>query len=187
MGKTLIQLQNERLVKEYNYVLSDLEYKQEMIKDLQSDFMSQVFTALKDSELIPDDSEKAISCNKEPYITDVDEKTKKKIKHLYREISKKTHPDKDTQGIFAQENLDASEAYENNNIYALYQICDKVGVPYEIDIEDFLLIQQMIDGIRKDIQTIEESYIWLWHIAVTDDRKMILIKAFAKQHGKKII
>jgi hypothetical protein len=186
MGKTLIQLQNERLIKEYNYVLSDLEYKRGIVKDLQSEFMSQVFSALKDNDVIPDEQEKTMQCNKDPYITEVDEKTKKKIKHLYREISKKTHPDKDTQGLYLQENLDASEAYENNDIYALYQICDKVGIPYEIDIEDFSLIQQMIDGIRKDIQIIEESYIWLWHTAVTDERKMILIKAFAKQHGKKI-
>jgi len=181
MKKSLIQLQSEKINREYLYVQSDLEYKRGVVEEYTQEFMTIIREELGDENLKqPDSPSKKSSCLID--ISQVGEETLKKIKKIYREISKKTHPDRDVEGIYSAENIRATEAYEAKDIYALYQICDIVGIPYEIDEGDLDLIQKLIEGMRGEIKVIEDSYIWLWYIAVNDKMKAVLVDSFVKQH-----
>jgi hypothetical protein len=181
MKKSLIQLQSERINREYLYVQSDLEYKRGVVDEYTQEFMTLVRESLGEDNLKqPDSPVKRCSCSIDA--SEVSEETLKKIKKIYREISKKTHPDRDTEGLYTEENIQATEAYEANDIYTLYQICDIVGIPYEIDEGDLDLIQKLIGGMRDEVKVIEDSYIWLWYIAVNDKMKAALVDSFVKQH-----
>lgn len=182
MKKSIIQLQSERINREYAYVQSDLEYKRGIVNEHTQDFMSLVRDGLGDENLKQPEApaKRCSSCRVES--CNVDDETLKRIKKIYREISKKTHPDRDVEGLYTEENLVATQAYEDNDIYTLYQVCDAVGIPYVIDEGDMALIQKLIEGMRDELRMIEESYIWLWYIAVTEEMKKTLVENFIKQH-----
>ena len=182
MKKNLQQLSSERITREYLYVQSDLEYKRGVVGEHTQDFMSLVRETLgEDSLKQPEAPAKRCSFCKVDS-SEVDEETLKRIKKVYREISKKTHPDRDVNGVYTEENLIATQAYEDNDIYTLYQVCDAVGIPYTVDEGDMVLIQKLIEGMRDELRMIEESYIWLWYIAVTEEMKKTLVENFIKQH-----
>jgi len=182
MKKSIVELQSERVTREYLFVQSDLEYKRGIVNEHTQDFMSLVRDGLGDEGLKQPDApaKRCSSCRVES--CNVDEETMKRIKKVYREISKKTHPDRDILGLYTNENLIATQAYEDNDIYTLYQICDAVGISYTVEEGDMVLMQKLIEGMRDELQIIEQSYIWLWYIAINDEMKASLVEAFIKQH-----
>ena len=59
-----------------------------------------------------------------------------KMKKLYRDIAKLTHPDKIVSEKLNDLYLKSTKFYKNSDITGIYYICDELGITYEIDDED---------------------------------------------------
>ena len=72
-----------------------------------------------------------------------------KLKSLYRVIAKTTHPDKINDDSLKELYLEATKAYENNNLLPIISICDKLKIPYEVDDGEFEFIKEQIEYLKK--------------------------------------
>ena len=113
----------------------------------------------------------------------VDKETKDKIKKIYREIVKLTHPDK----VETQEAIDlymkATEATDNFDLFELYQICDQLNIVVDLDLNDKSLLNILIDTKKDELKNLENSFVWKWiHLPSEDDKKN-LIKVFINNYG----
>jgi hypothetical protein len=191
------QLEIKKLLKELEFVESDYDYKSEAMSIYDAEFMSQVDKFL---ETRPDLKEKyETKVNK-----DLDEAVKKqveqaenydsenldefeenenktseekspKLKKLYREIAKITHPDRVKDKKLNDWYIEATEYYEDNDLSGLYFICDQLGIEYEVDEDDNQLISTKIGKLKDRIQFMESTYTWMWYSADNDLKKEMLI------------
>ena len=94
MNKRLEQLEVKKLLQEYSFLLLDEEYKHEIIDNNREEFLNKVREARGDTPPPPptESQEKPKKDKIDP--NTVDKSTKDKVKKLYREIAKVTHPDK---------------------------------------------------------------------------------------------
>lgn len=191
------QLQIKKLLKELEFVESDYDYKSEAMSIYDAEFMNEVDKFL---ETRPDLKEKyETKVNK-----DLDEAVKKqvqeaesseenvddefeenenkpseekspKLKKLYREIAKITHPDRVSDKKLNDFYIEATEYYEDNDLTGLYFICDQLGIEYEVDENDNQFISTKISKLKDRIQFMESTYTWMWYSADNDLKKEMLI------------
>ena len=102
MGDKLKTLEIKKLIQEYNFLLLDDEFKKEVISENRPEFLEKTQKLRSDLGIIndpdpqPEKKEEEVNLPKKPKIEpdSVDKSVKDKVKKLYREIVKKTHPDK---------------------------------------------------------------------------------------------
>ena len=128
----LKNLKVQKLIQEYTFLLTDDEYKKEVVNTYQKDFLSIINGMIKPEEPKKeeeksDDSKKegddtTEQPKKQPKIGDdlVNETTKSKIKKIYRDIVKLTHPDKVNSNDLIKLYIEAKDAYEDNDLFVLY-------------------------------------------------------------------
>ena len=85
-----------------------------------------------------------------------------KIKSLYREIAKATHPDKIINKKINDYYMKATTLYDNSDLAGIYAICDELNIDYEIDIEDIRLISDKINTFKQRIDFIESTFTFKW-------------------------
>ena len=67
--------------------------------------------------------------------------------------------------------MDATRAYNLNDILELYIICEKLDIDTEISELELGLFDKLIEIKRSEIKRIEESFIWVWINAKTEEQK----------------
>jgi hypothetical protein len=182
MGKRLEQLEVKKLLQEYSFLLLDEEYKREVIDDGREEFLNKIQEVRGDVSPPPPQTQPQEKPNKiDP--NSVDKSTKDKVKKLYREIAKVTHPDKaktdEHTGLYMQ----ATVAAEEFDLFTLYEICAKLDISHSIDVEDKDILKIRINKKRDELKSIESSFIWLYVHAQTEEEKQKLINHFIKTHG----
>lgn len=182
MGKRLEQLEVKKLLQEYSFLLLDEEYKREVIDDGREEFLNKIQEVRGDVSPPPPQTQPQEKPNKiDP--NSVDKSTKDKVKKLYREIAKVTHPDKaktdEHTGLYMQ----ATVAAEEFDLFTLYEICAKLDISHSIDVEDKDILKIRINKKRDELKSIESSFIWLYVHAQTEEEKQKLIEHFIKTHG----
>lgn len=191
MENHLKNLEIKKLIQEYNFLLTDDEYKKQLIADFQTAFLNAIQKVREELGLptpkpIVDNGENKVDNQKKKKKTDpdkVDKETKDKIKKIYREIVKLTHPDK----VETKESIDlymrATEAADNYDLFELYQISNQLNIVVELDLNDKYLLNILIDTKKDELKNIENSFLWKWiHLPTEDDKKNI-IKLFISNHG----
>jgi hypothetical protein len=168
---------------------SDEELKKELINIKQKDFLDLVNNKL--NELNPQDSNhedisKQESKNKkiEPKIdiSGISENTKVRIKKIYRNIVKVTHPDKVDSDELKELYMEATEAYEAYNIFELCFISKKLNIKVKLSLEETKTLNELINSKKDEIKKIESSFIWLWLIAPNENDKNELVDRFIEKH-----
>jgi hypothetical protein len=178
-------LEKKKLLQEYSFIKSDLNYKKIIIEDSQSEFMEIVYDLLgKERKSIekPEKNNKIANTKAEFF----DESTKNKAKKLYREISKKTHPDKDPTGIYSDIFKQAAIYYEECKLLELFELCDVLGIDYTIEDNEIKAIKEEIENKKNLIKQIEQSFIYLWIIYEDENKKKSIIDEFIKKVGDKL-
>jgi len=190
--KDINQLQIKKLFKELDFYETDYEYKNEVITQSESEFMNSVNEFLKnDPELkklfedkLNQRFEDAVSksINEEKEEEDYDDLNHKitpspKLKKLYREIVKKTHPDKIKNKKLNDLYIKSANYYENNEILQIYKICDDLGIEYELEITDDLVIKDKIEFYKDKITMLQSSFTWKW-TSSDDLNKIEIIKNY---------
>ncbi len=189
MKNKLKQLEIKKLVQEYNFLLSEDEYRLEVIEEHKPIFMEKVGEIKKRLDIKPNlDKINEFTKNQEIEneenrlkSEDVSDSTKNKIKKIYREIVKLTHPDKINSENYLEVYHRATKYSNQFNILGLFQICVELNIPIELDMEDIDVLNFLIKQKKDDIKKIDSSFIWLWVSGINDEEKDKIVENFVKQ------
>lgn len=210
------KLELKKLIQEYNFLLTDETYKQEVISETKSDFLKEIHNRKVELGLIKDDEESEKDKNETNKQEDLKEKEdlnqkddsnskekeeskenselnnqKKenskiekspKVKKIYREIVKKTHPDKTNSDKYIDLYNKATDAYNINDITTLFFIASDLDLDFELEEIDIQTINQSIIKKRKELYNIEMSYLWLWYNAKTKEQKNKVVELFISKN-----
>lgn len=189
MKTKIKQLEIKKLVQEYNFLLSEDEYRTEIIEENKPIFMEKVGEVKKKLDIKPNlDKINEFAKNQEIENEEnrlksenVSESTKNKIKKIYREIVKLTHPDKINSDNYLEVYHRATKYSNQFNILGLFQICVELNIPIELDMEDIDVLNFLIKQKKDDIKKIDSSFIWLWVSGINEEEKDKIVENFVKQ------
>lgn len=184
MSDKLKKLQIKKLIQEYEFLITENEYKKEVVDENKNTFLETAQEVRKNlnipvSEPKPQNNPEVIPNVSKP--ENVSDSTKSKVKKIYREIVKLTHPDRTNSDELVDTYRRATVAAENYNILDLFKICVELGIPIELDMEDVDVLNFLIQTKKDDIKKIESSFIWLWINAKSDEEKNKIVDMFVKQ------
>ena len=189
MSDKLKQLEIKKLLSEYEYLIVDDEYKQQIISDYSSQFISEINETAgikeekeEDGEIIPPEEKEIIKKINDEDLTD---ETKKRMKSMFREIMKKTHPDKVQSEELVDIYIKSKEAYETNDILGLCFYANKLNVIVELSDMEVEILKDMIKKKKEELETIEKSWLWLWYKAGTEQAKDNVVKLYYNNVLKK--
>lgn len=189
MNDIIEQLEINRLIQEFSFLKSDEELKKELIDYNQSIFLELVNDEL--SKIEPDQIKEPVDTINEPKsvkveskidMSTVSENTKVKIKKIYREIVKRTHPDKINSEELNELYIKATEYYVTYDIFELYFISKTLNIKIKLSLDETNTLNKLIELKKVELKSIETSFIWLWLNAQTSDEKNKLVHSFLKAH-----
>lgn len=225
MNSKLNELESIKLFKEFNYLKTDVEFKNEFQRVYGGLFDKELRKALREepglkercikkfgklleseekqnnstSEGGPTKPKQPAKLSESREIIISDKKTEekediilikstdtKKLKELYKKISKKTHPDKIKSDSLSSLYIKAKEARENRDIFTLYSICREIGIDYNISSEEIKHFKKIISNIKKQVQIYELGYIWAWGNANDDKIRRNLAIKFLENHAPQV-
>lgn len=190
MNDKLEQLAIKRLLKEYSFLVLDDEYKKEVISTGKSEFMKMVHDMRGDTppptsnEISEQTGEVPKKLKIDP--STIDPKVREKVKKLYREIAKLTHPDKTNSEQHVELYTQATEAMEEFDLMTLYNICDILNISYTLGKEDKDVLKEHIKNKKEKLSGIENSFIWLFMHEEDEVKREQLVKLFIEKHGNKL-
>jgi hypothetical protein len=185
MDPRLSALAAKKLLNEYTYLQSDDQLKKELIELNKKDFLDRVSKKrpdIKREEEGTEDPKKEVPKDDKPPIQVEDVKTMEKIKKVYRLIVKRTHPDKTKDEHLVDLYMKATEAHDLNNLFELYLICMELNIQISIEEEDFVLLTKIIEEKKKEIKSVENSFIWLFINAPNEEEKEKIIDIYIKKY-----
>ncbi len=202
------KLEVKKLIKELNFTESDYTYKREMVNEIEVLFTESVNSFLENhpeikqafNEKINQSVENIFNKKKleiENKLNSEDEAEQaekegevvinvkvKKLKKLYREIAKTTHPDKINNKKLNDIYLKATQYYNALDITGTYSLCDELEITYEVDDEDYQLIVDKINELKDRIKFIESTLTWQWYNVEDENQKTKIIINYIKSRLK---
>lgn len=183
-------LEIKKILQEYTFLLVDDEYKHELIEGNKADFLKSIEDTKKELGIVPPEPEEVPPVDeetpekpaKDPKIKNINEFTRLKLKKVYRSIVKLTHPDKFKSDELLATYIRAKEAYADNNLLDLYLICIELKIEVELDQEDIENIVEVLNLKRKEVSSLETSFLWLWIHSPTEELKNIIVMSFIDTH-----
>ncbi len=180
-------LEIKKLFKELDYVQSDFEYRSEIISEADTNFLNVVNSFLdghpelkelyeskvndRVNQFISTESYEPINEQSQNYFEEdeifIDDKSPK-VKKIYREIVKITHPDKSNKKSHNDIYLKATEYYNMNDKISLYKLATELDIDYDIEYDDNIEIQRRIDEFKGRINFLESTFTYQW-IRIDDE------------------
>jgi hypothetical protein len=202
----LKQLEIKKLMKELDFIKSDFNYKNEIVQEADSSFIKSVNILLEQHPLLKDIFDKKINGKIESIFQQKDEEIKekieeeiinesfdieeeevivrkvidKKVRKLYREIAKVTHPDIVSSKKLNELYLKATQFYNDNDITGTYSVCDELDIDYEPEDSDNQLISEKIFSLKGRIDFMESTLTWVWFHSTDETEKEQLILRYIK-------
>jgi hypothetical protein len=181
MSKKLKKLEIQKILQEYSFLRIDGEYKETLKEEHIGDFLKQAGIHKDENEQEPEPKpvefkreEKAIEDD------DISKYSKLKIKNIYREIVKLTHPDKTDSEELNEIYIKAKKAKEKNDLLELYFICGQLHIDIDLDKLDIKSLNKIIEKKKEALIQFEKSYIWAWANAKSDEERDALVEKFNK-------
>jgi hypothetical protein len=189
MDDKINNLKVTKIIQEYTFLKTDEELKKELINLNQQEFLETINTRLNEfdkSELKPQETPtEAKSVKKiEPKINidEIDNNTKVKLKKIYRDIVKLTHPDKVDSEELKELYLLAKDAYESFDLFELYFIGKSLNLNFKLSLEESKILNELIEYKKNEIKELESSFVWLWINSDNEIEKNMLVYKFLKTH-----
>ena len=191
----LHQLEARKLLKELDYVKSDFEYKNEIVFEADSAFLESLNNFLEKNITLKEIFEKNTnhkiddmirersSKNTSPEsveISIVDKAANENIRKIYRSVAKKTHPDKISDARLNDIYIMAREMYESNDVMGIYSICDQLGIPYEMSVEDLTTLKDRILMMKDRVAFMESTFSWKWHHSEDEGERSRMLFEYVK-------
>lgn len=166
-------LEFQRLMKELQFVESDYQYQSEILKLSDSEFLKNVDTVLNqfpELKEIYNRRKEEIYKNVviEPHIDSIQEVEVSPVtedleaKKLYRDIVKTTHPDKIKNHKLNELYLEATDAYEKNDIITLYKVCSELNLDFELPSDYVEKLNTKINSLKQQISFLETTFTFKW-------------------------
>jgi len=200
------QLEIKKLLKELDFIESDYNYKSEIINEADSNFIKTVNDLLEEHPLLKEIFDKKINSKldqifekkseqiKEKIEVDIEKENQEevfedviiekfvddKVKKLYREIAKLTHPDRVSNKKLNDLYIKATDCYHNNDRPGTYTICDELDIDYEPDDSDNQMISSKISSIKGKINFIESTMTWNWYHSNDEKEKEQMVLRYIK-------
>ncbi len=178
-------LEFQRMLRELQFVESDYLYKSEIMKISDIEFLKSVdgilnqFPELKDIYYKKQENNFE-SVNMGSFGIELSPKVEvvesPEVKKLYRDIVKTTHPDKIKNHKLNELYLEATEAYEQNDIVTLYKVCSELDIDFELP-EDFLSkVNDKIVSYKNQVSFLENTYTskWIKSESQSDKNKIVI-------------
>ena len=112
-------------------------------------------------------------------VTDLVE-TNVKLKKLYREIVKLTHPDKINKSTLNDLYIKATKFYNFNDKIGIYRICSELNIEYDIDDDDEIIISERIESLKKRISFLESTFTYKWVESEDENEKNRIMVEYIK-------
>lgn len=183
-------LELQRLFKELQFVESDYLYQSEIIKQTDKIFLESVDSILEKypdlktlwleraqkkqndiSQVLIEDVVETIEIENKP--------NNSNLKQIYREIVKSTHPDKVKNFKLNELYIEATQAYESNDIVTLYKVCSELLIDFDFDQNEIDKIKERIENYKNQIGFLESTYTFKW-LKSDDSEKDKIILNFIK-------
>lgn len=198
----LKKLELNKLISELEFIRSDYEYKTEVIQKADKEFIESV-NHIVDShpelkkiydqkfqkvyqEKVKINVQENVDIDLEPEleseinIEEIQTQHKDpKLKNIYRNIVKKTHPDKIDDNKLNEIYLQSTKFYEQNDLLSLYRICDKLNINYDLEENDYFLLQSKISELREKVKFLESTFTWMW-INSQESQKEDIVLSFVR-------
>ena len=201
------QLEVRKLIRELNFIESDYTYKNEMVNEIENLFIESVNEFLEKHPELKEIFNKKINQKIENIFKEkletIQEKIESvefndelkvessiqeividvkvnKIRKLYRQIAKATHPDRTENKKLNEIYLRATKCYDSLDIPGTYSICDELDIVYEIDDEDYNLISEKIEKLKQVINFMESTLTWKWYKSEDNTEKTQIIINYIK-------
>jgi hypothetical protein len=191
--KDLRELERKRLIKELEYVRSDLEYKSEVVYEADNSFMKSLGALFEEKPLLKEMFDMTIGKKIEEMLegrlaeesnAEAEEKEEtesdRKLKKAYRDIAKATHPDRVSEERLNEIYIQAGSMYESRDVMGIYGICEKLGIPYEIGEEDGEMLKSQISEMKERILFMESTFAWKWFHTESENEKNSMLLEYIK-------
>lgn len=173
---------DDKINQKIEQMINKKKKSQAEVNDDEEDYIKSISD--DDKEQPKDVEEKSDSSEKSEEV-EVDEYTKNrndKIKKIYREIVKLTHPDKIKNSKMNTLYIKATEYYDKNDLLGLYLICSDLNLDFEIVESDNVEISGRIDTLKGRINFLESTFTWKWHHTENPtERESIILKYISSQ------
>lgn len=205
----LKRLEVKKLLKELDFIESDFNYKNEIVFEADSEFIKSVNDLLEKHPMLKDVIDKKNNKRVESVFSDIIKEAldkdnevleeeelveefineevvnvvnprEVKMKKLYRDIAKLTHPDKIVSEKLNDLYLKSTKFYKNSDITGIYYICDELGITYEIDDEDNEMITNKINSLKNRISFMESTLTWRWYHSENEKEKEQILLSYIK-------
>jgi hypothetical protein len=205
----LKRLEVKKLLKELDFIESDFNYKNEIVFEADSNFIKSVNDLLEKHPLLKDIINKKNNKRVDLVFSDIIKETldkddeileeeelveefineevvseinpkEVKMKKLYRDIAKLTHPDKIVSEKLNDLYLKSTKFYKNSDITGIYYICDELGITYEIDDKDNEMISNKINNLKNRISFMESTLTWRWFHSESEKEKEQIVLSYIK-------
>ena len=103
-----------------------------------------------------------------------------RLRKIYRAIVKKTHPDKISDIRLNDIYIMANKMYESNDIMGIYSICDQLGIPYDLSIEDGEILKSQISMMKERVGFMESTFTWKWYHTEDEGEKSRILVEYIK-------
>ena len=186
MDNKISNLASKRLISEYTFLQSDDSYKKELIDLHKEEFLKRISekSPKRDpEEPDPKAQEKKDAIKHEDPFEIKNENTKDKIKKIYRNIVKKTHPDITTNEDYIEMYMEATIAHDMNNLFELYLIATELDIKVEFDEYDFEMLAEIIQKKKKEISSLEGSFVWLYINAPNEEEKEKIVDIYVSRYS----
>lgn len=203
----LKRLEVKKLLKELDFIESDFNYKNEIVFEADSEFIKSVNDLLEKHPMLKEVIDKKNNKRVDSVFSDIikealdkDNEVEEelveefineevvnvvnprevKMKKLYRDIAKLTHPDKIVSEKLNDLYLKSTKFYKNSDITGIYYICDELGITYEIDDEDNEMIINKINSLKNRISFMESTLTWRWYHSENEKEKEQIVLSYIK-------
>ena len=181
-------LEFQRLIKELQFVESDYLYQSEIINQSDKIFLDSVNNVLDE---YPDlktiwEEKQSVFYENEPLIvedinTEIEQSIQKtkhssEIKKIYREIVKSTHPDKIKSTKLNELYLEATNAYESDDLITLYRVCSELMIDFDWSDDEILKVKERVEKYKNQINFLESTYTFKWLKSDENDKLKIILK-----------
>lgn len=185
-------LEFQRLMKELQFVESDYMYQSEILKLSDSEFLKNVDTVLNQFPELKDiyyrrQEEIYKNVVVEPCINSIQEEVEVspipedlEAKKLYRDIVKTTHPDKIKNHKLNELYLEATNAYEKNDIITLYKVCSELNIDFDLPVNYVEKLSTKINSLKEQISFLETTYTFKWIKSPSEHDKNRVVVEFIR-------
>ena len=187
----LKSLEFQRLIKELQFIESDYLYQSEIIRESNNVFLDSVETILDSypelRSIYRDRTTNTFinSSKIEPNIDDIEVDVlvikptiDSDVQKIYRKIVKSTHPDKIKNPKLNELYLEATSAYETNDLVTLYKVSSELMIEFEWSESILEQVKDKILNYKSQISFLESTYTFKWLKSNNDDEKLKIILSF---------